>query len=162
MRVKAFLTTAAVAIALATSTILTADAKENEPTREQIDAWTVEIGEQYEICPELIQAVIERESNYDADANGGGCLGLMQISPKWHKARMKRLGVDDLSDPYNNILVGTDYIAELAEEYEDVGLVLMVYHGESDAESKSNRGELSSYAEEILERSAELERGHGK
>ena len=48
---------------------------------------------------------------------------------------------------------------ELFEKYEDVGIVLMVYHGEKDAATKT---ELSDYADWILTRSAELERMNGK
>lgn len=44
---------------------------------------------------------------------------------------MERLGVDDLFDPYSNILVGADYLMELAEKHGDVALVLSIYHGES-------------------------------
>jgi hypothetical protein len=58
--------------------------------------------------------------------------------------------------------VAADYLAELFEKYEDAGTTLMVYHGERNAISKAERGEISSYANKILERSAELERLHGK
>ena len=113
------------------------------------------------ICPELVEAIIEKESNWDPYATNGDCIGLMQISEKWHKNRMERLGVDDLKDPYDNILVGVDYLSELAAKYE-VGLALMVYNGDSRAESLWRAGKTSDYATWILERSAELERLHGK
>lgn len=122
----------------------------------------IEIGEMYCVCPELLMAMIETESSGKADAKNGGCVGLMQISEKWHKDRMKRLGVRDLKEPYGNILVGTDYLMELAERYEDIGMVLMKYNGDSRANTYYETGELSEYATRILERSAELERIHGK
>lgn len=134
----------------------------NTPPQSQIEEWTIEIGERYNICPEFIQAVIERESRYDTNAKNGSCMGLMQVSDRWHIGRMERLGVSSLYNPYGNILVGTDYLAELFEEYGEAALVLMVYHGESDAIEKYNRGEISAYAEWILARSAELEQLHGK
>lgn len=137
-------------------------AEDNTPPQSQIEEWAIEIGERYNICPEFIQAVIERESRYDANAKNGSCTGLMQVSDQWHTGRMKRLGVSSLYDPYGNILVGTDYLAELFEEYGDAALVLMVYHGESDAIKKYNQGEISAYADWILTRSTELERLHGK
>lgn len=85
-----------------------------------------EIGDQYGICPELIQAIVEKESNYNANAvSSHGAIGLMQIIPRWNQYRMDRLGVTDLTDPYQNILCGTDLIAELADKYEDLYLVLM-------------------------------------
>lgn len=122
----------------------------------------IEYGEEYSICPELIMAIIETESRGQADEVGGGCVGLMQINERWHKDRMERLGVRDLFDERGNILVGTDYLSELFEKYEDVYLSLMIYHGESDAIEKLENGETSEYAEVILERSAELEKLHGK
>jgi hypothetical protein len=75
---------------------------------------------------------------------------------------MNELGVSDLYDVDSNIHVATDYLAELFEQYEDVATVLMVYHGEKDAVLKSERGEVSKYAREILERSYNLETLHGK
>lgn len=119
-------------------------------------------GEEYGICPELLMAIIERESAGQVDAENGGCKGLMQISDRWHMDRMERLGVTDIYDVDGNIHVGTDYLAELFEEYGEVTTVLMVYHGERNAVEKSENGEISKYADWILTRSAELERRNGK
>ena len=59
--------------------------------------------------------------------------------------------------------VGVDYLAELIRQYEDVGVVLMMYNGDSNAEDVLvGSEEVSSYADEILSISAELEREHGK
>ena len=87
---------------------------------------------------------------------------MMQISGRWHTDRMERLGVTDIYDVDGNIHVGTDYLAELFEEYGEVTTVLMVYHGERNAVEKSENGEISKYADWILTRSAELERRNGK
>lgn len=122
-----------------------------------------EYGEEYDICPELLMAIIEKESRGNSDASNGSCKGLMQISERWHKNRMQRLGVTDLYDVDGNVLVGTDYLYDLFKIYDDVGMVLMVYNGDSNAENYINgNAELSEYAEEILERSENLERLHGK
>lgn len=128
---------------------------------EEIQGYCVEIGKEYGICPELLMAIIERESMGKEYAENDGCIGLMQINEKWHKDRMKHLMLDDLYDSYSNILIGTDYIMELAVEYGDIGLVLMKYNGFSKAEEYYEQGKLSNYAEEILERSAEIERAKG-
>lgn len=120
-------------------------------------------GEEYGICPELLMAIAEAESSGNPNAENGECKGIMQVSERWHKDRMERLGVTDIYDTSGNILVATDYLYELFEKYGDVGMVLMVYNGDSDAEDYMNgNAELSCYAEKVLERSAELERMHGK
>lgn len=51
----------------------------------------VKYGEEYGICPELLMAMIEKESSGRPDVESGGCKGLMQISDRWHKDRMERL-----------------------------------------------------------------------
>ena len=130
--------------------------------QEELEEYIEAICEPRHICPELIEATIERESRWNPNAVNGDCMGLMQISERWHRERMERLGVTDLLEPYDNILVGVDSMAELFERYEDPGPVLMVYHGEKNAIEKASSGEISGYADWILTRSAELEREHGK
>ena len=124
---------------------------------------TEEIGAEYNICPELLQAVIERESSNNPNAKNGNCIGLMQINKAVHKDRMDKLGVTDLYDPYSNILVGADYLAELFSQNEDIYLVLMKYNmSHKTARLRYVEGDYTDYAVEIAERSAELERLHGK
>lgn len=120
-----------------------------------------EIGEKYCVSPYLLIAMIERESGGNPDAiNLEGDSGLMQVSPKWHTDRMVRLGVGNLFDPYENILVGTDYIVELAQQYDDISMVLMCYNGtpESEAFERNAAGEFTEYASWIMQRAVVLER----
>lgn len=138
--------------------VVEARAEEKEAWIDYIEIICQERG----ICPKLVEAIIERESGWDPEAVNGDCIGLMQVSEKWHQDRMERLGVTDLTDPYDNILVGVDYLAELFEQYEDVGAVLMKWNGDNRLSEYLETGELSEYAEKVLERSAELERLHGK
>lgn len=143
---------------------IAANGKENDTyIAEEYQQYCVEIGNMYGICPELLMAMIESESSGNPNAQNGNCKGLMQVSGKWHKDRMKKLGVADICDPYGNILVATDYLMELAEKYEDIGMVLMVYNGDSRAKDYwDGTGKLSKYADKILTRSEVLERIHGK
>lgn len=124
--------------------------------------YCTEIGEEYGICPELLMALIEKESSGNADAQNGSCKGLCQVSEKWHQDRMEKLGVTDIFDPEGNIRLCADYLTELGTEYEDIGLTLMLYNGQSNAVSMAEQGLLSNYAEWILTRSEELERCHQK
>lgn len=166
MRVKKLLS-AAVALAMLSGTCtvnaVTVDMKDTWIC-EEYQQYIYEVSKQYNVCPELIMAIVEQESSGRADAENGSCKGLMQVSEKWHADRMERLGVTSLYDPYGNILVGTDYLMELAAEYEDIYTVLMCYNGSADAVKRGESGTegWTDYAIEIVERSAELERVHGK
>lgn len=122
-----------------------------------------DIGSRYSICPELLEAIIEEESDGDADAVGSaGEIGLMQVYPKYHMERAERLGIYSLFNPRDNILTGADYLSELFKEYQDMGTVLMVYNGTADATGLGAKGKYSNYAEKIMERTEQLERLHGK
>lgn len=117
-----------------------------------------EYGEQYDFRSELLIAIIEAESSGNPNAKNGDCLGLMQVSEKWHTDRMESLGVSDLYDERGNILVATDYLYELFMQYGDLGMVLMTYNGDSSAKDYWNgNGELSAYAKKIINRTEELE-----
>lgn len=129
---------------------------------EDVQGYCEEIGELYGICPELLMSIIEHESGGNQYAENGSCKGLMQVSVRWHSDRMDKLGVTDIYDEYGNILVATDYMAELRENYEDVELCLMLYNGSSDAFERAESGNLTDYAISVLDRSAELERLRGK
>lgn len=130
---------------------------------EEVRQASAELGSMYNICPELLQAMCFKESSFDPYAENGGCIGVMQIDPEWHGERMERLGVKDLTDTRGNMLVGADYLSELAGRYEDIGIVLMAYNGDSSIwDVMDGTAGISRYASEILALSAELERGNGK
>ena len=122
------------------------------------------IGSEFNICPELLLAMAERESCFTATAENGACKGLMQVNAKTHRQRFEDAGWDssEWSDAYKNMYVAASYLSDLFEQYEDVGIVLGVYHGESNAVEKGKSGKLSSYTIKILKRSEELERLSGK
>lgn len=149
--------------ALILSNTMVVTAKGNDTyIKHQYQEYCKIIGDKYNVSPELLMAMIERESSGNAYAENGGCIGLMQVYEKYHKDRMERLGVTDLYNPFWNIMVATDYLMELAEKYEDLGYVLMKYNGDSKADAYWETGELSEYAASIIERSAELENVRGK
>lgn len=86
-----------------------AESSHQEDCKEYIE----QICQERHLCPELVEAVIERESNWNPAAVNGDCVGLMQVDQLQHWTRMQQLGVVDLTDPYDNILVGVDFLEEL-------------------------------------------------
>ncbi len=101
-------------------------------------------------------AVIENESGYQYEAAGAdNDTGLMQIIPYWHYDRMERLEVTDIENPYQNILVGVDFLAELLDLYGgDYEKALTAYqYGTEGAEKHCfSRGvNCSRYAESVLQ-----------
>lgn len=133
-------------------------AEEKVEVPEEVIELSEELGEKYCICPELLQAMAWRESRFKPEAVNGTCIGIMQVSERWHRDRMERLGATDLTDMRQNMLVATDYIAELADKYGDIDIVLMVYNGDS----RAGTGIVSEYAKTIIALSADLERLQGK
>lgn len=129
---------------------------------EEVKEISEELGKAYNICPEAIQAICWKESRFKADVESDGCVGIMQVAPKWHKDRMERLGVTDLKDIRQNMTVAVDYLSELVRDEEDMEEALMRYHGESKISEKLNSGEMSEYVESILTLSAQLEERNGK
>ena len=143
--------------------VMTVNAEECEEVPEEVIIMSEELGYEYGICPEILQAIAWRESRFDANADNKGCVGMMQIAPRWHQDRMARLGVTDLSNPYQSMKVAADYLSELHSQYQDIAISLMVYNGDSSyKEVIDGTGELSTYATDILELSAQLEADHGK
>lgn len=99
---------------------------------------------------ELVLAMIETESEGKSQAQNGNHIGLMQINKIIHAERASSLGVEDLFDPYGNVLVGVDYFNDLLNTYGDEGAALVAYN------TGSYKGELTGYAKRILQRSYEL------
>lgn len=127
--------------------------------QQQYGEYIEEAAEKYHISSGLIEAIIERESAGIPDVvSPGGDIGLMQVNPLWHKERMDKLGVCDLTEPRGNILVATDYLAELFREYHDLPEVLMRYNGSQDAGYRNETYQLTDYAKSVMRRSEELER----
>lgn len=132
-----------------------------EPTDPVVDA-IFSIADDYDIDPNIVAAIVWVESRGvpTVTSSDGGYLGLMQVGPKWHRARMDRLGVTDLYDPYSNVLVGVDYLSEIYGRCHDWTLTVMSYNlGESGARSVYNSGQVTTYARRVLEKSAEFQQG---
>jgi len=130
------------------------------PLSHDIQDHIFEVCDEYGIAPALVVAMIAQESDFVASksGDGGDSAGLLQVQQKWHQDRMDRLGCDNLLDPYQNITVAVDYIAELKEINPDLYWVLMAYNGGFRyADERMASGEYSDYAVEVTQFAARLE-----
>lgn len=125
----------------------------NVPLDEELQLFIIERAEMNGIDPAIIFAMAYRESTYDASAigDGGNSYGLLQIQPRWHKWRMEQYGCDNLLDPYQNVIVGIDYLAELLDRYDgDIAKALVGYN------QGSYNGTVTKYANAVMEAAEEL------
>lgn len=104
---------------------------ESIPLDKELQNYIVETSHANGIPPQIIMAMIDRESTYTASRIGdnGNSYGLMQIQPRWHYQRMADLGCTNLLDGYQNVTVGIDYLAELLDRYSgDIAKALTAYN----------------------------------
>ena len=123
------------------------------PLSEDLQDYIFEICEERDIDPAIVIGIIERESDFRPGrmGDGGKSYGLMQVMKKWHVGRMKKLGVTNLKDPYQNVLVGIDYLDELIDRDKGVEWALMAYNGgPSYANRKVASGVVTAYAAGVL------------
>lgn len=118
----------------------------------------------YVIPVELVLAMIEVESSYQADAiSPVGAKGLMQIIPEYHEDRMIKLNCTDLFNPYQNVTVGMDFLSELIEKYDgNLHKALTAYnHGQKGANDKFfGQGTYQTeYSLKVLETAEKIKEG---
>ena len=129
----------------------------------------VELGEfifhtatEYGVKPEIVLAIIEKESGWNTNASGdsGRSLGLMQIQPKWHQWRMDEIfgeGNSNWFDPYKNVTVGCHILRDLYDTGLSEEWVLMAYNGGYGyAHGMIADGLVSEYARFVMARAKEL------
>ena len=108
---------------------------------------------EHNIDPAIIIAMAYKESTYRTDAigDGGSSYGLLQIQPKWHYKRMQKLGCTDLLDPYQNVTVAVDYLAEQINRYGgDVAKGLTAYN------KGHYSGKVTNYAKTVIAMAKEM------
>lgn len=134
------------------------------PLPKELQDFIALLCEEHHIDPAIVVAMIKKESGYRADAVGdsGNSLGLMQIQPRWHKDRMKRLECTNLKDAYQNVTVGVDFLAELMGKYDNIDMALMAYNAGAAGARKHwwSRGVYSNkYSQAVLEIAEKLKGG---
>lgn len=127
----------------------------------EVQKWIIFYCNERNISPALVIAIIEIESNYDTKCIGddGEAEGLMQIQTRWHRDRMKKLGIADLTNPKQNVQVGVDYLLELFDINPETQWVLDAFNGGQAYADKMQEKKIDTdYSQKILKRAAELDR----
>ena len=123
------------------------------PLSEELQEHIIEQCENRGVDPALVMGMIRAESSFNADAlgDGGNSHGLMQVQPRWHQNRMDEYGCDDLMDPFQNVTVGIDIIADWLDVGRGVEYALMGYNGGNPyAKEMWSSGQVSEYAQKVL------------
>ena len=123
------------------------------PLAADLQVHIIETCEEHHIDPAIVMAMAYRESGFNAEAigDGGDSYGLLQIQPRWHYGRMERLGCTDLIDPFQNVTVAVDYLAEQLDRYDgDMAKALVAYNQGHFKET------ITDYALDVLDMAAEL------
>jgi hypothetical protein len=114
-------------------------------SRAQIDEFVKRAAERFKLDPDLIKAVIKKESSYHSKAvSPMGARGLMQLMP----GTAARMGVRDAFDPEQNIMGGAKYLRKLIDLFNgDVRLALAAYNAGEGAvlAHLPNRPDVNSY-----------------
>ncbi|WP_311627264.1 lytic transglycosylase domain-containing protein [Peribacillus simplex] len=101
----------------------------NDETREAVTNYDQIISQAaslYNLPEKLIKSVIKQESNFNPEATSyAGATGLMQLMP----ATARSLGVDDATDPEQNIMGGSKYLSQMMARYDgDIHVALAAYN----------------------------------
>ena len=123
------------------------------PLDAELQLHIIHTAEEKQIDPAIVVAMAFRESTYNPNliGDGGDSYGLLQVQPKWHYERMQKLGCTDLLDPFQNVTVAVDYLAEQIERYGgDVAKGLTAYN------RGHYTGTITQYAKSVMAKADEL------
>ena len=96
-----------------------------------LQRYIIETCKEYQINPSVVIAMCFYESSFNVDAIGdnGEGMGLMGINPRWCWPEMEKLNCPDMRDPYQNVTVGIDILAQKLAKYDgNPEMALMSYN----------------------------------
>ena len=95
----------------------------------------IAVCEEYGVPQNVALGVIQAESSFTATAANGSCYGYMQINSINSEWLSEKIGVTDLTDPYQNIRSGVFILSDLYGKYGDWHKALICYnYGEGGAQ----------------------------
>ena len=121
---------------------------------ENIQEFIYLLCEGYNIDYSFVLALIDQESSFTVNAvSQTGDYGLFQINEVNHEELKNKLGISDISDPYENTRAGMFILRKLFEKYEEPAKVLMAYNmGETGAKILWDKDVFSTtYTDKVLE-----------
>lgn len=128
-----------------------------EATPEYLD-YIDGVCETYEVDPYIVQAIIFYESSWCTGASNGPYCGLMQVSIK-HKSKMKELGVTDLFNGYQNILIGVSILSDYTDDHGgDIEKGIDAYAGYKLDDDFYENGKHTKYYTKVIKLAEELKK----
>jgi len=130
------------------------------PLDQDLQDYIVETAKSYGVAPSIVFAIIGVETGGTFDPNSMGdyqddgfprSFGLMQIWEEHHHERCARLNAYNLLDPYQNVRVGIDFLAELLDSGHTIDECLTYYNTGYWQEPNEYARTVLCNAEQILE-----------
>lgn len=95
----------------------------------ELQEFTYYLSTGYYIDFSFVMGLMFCESSFRTECvSGTNDYGLMQINAQNHEWLSEQLGIDDISDPYQNIRAGLFILRKLFEKYDDPAKVAMAYN----------------------------------
>lgn len=117
-----------------------------------VQVYTYCLCRQSDVPYTLILAMIEVGSGYRWDVvSSEGAVGYLQIIPRYHSHRLPAgSGETVLINPYTNIRIGIEYLAELMGRFDNMNFILSAYqYGVSGAYRNAREDGGSAYSDRV-------------